>query len=98
MLNDNDIEAIKMLQIYDFVTFKKRRRGLKNYVYMCHSKLARSNVPCFPIVTCRPKNKFLFFFRITVNILVLPQWQSRLLTRETSYPTFPYIMIYGKNM
>ena len=85
MLNDNYIEAIEMQKIYDFVTFKKCRRGLQNYVYMCNSKLARSNVPSFPMLTFRQKNKF-FFFRITVNILVLPQWQWRLLTLETSYP------------
>ena len=39
MLNDNDIEAIEMQKIYDFVTFKKCRRGLENYVYMCNLKL-----------------------------------------------------------
>ena len=64
MLNDNDIEAIEMQKIYDFVTFKKCRRGLENYAYICNSKLARSNVPCFPIVTFRQKNKFLIFLEL----------------------------------
>ena len=59
MLNDNDIEAIEMQSIYDFVTFKKCRRGLENYVNMCNSKLARSNVPCFSIVTCRKTDVFI---------------------------------------